>query len=378
MVREGLLRDARRRGRRHRTRRSPRRTASWPVRLHPDQNPGDAAAEERFKEVSAAYDVLGDEAKRKEYDEVRRLGPMAGGFGGRRPRRLLVQRRRHAGRRPRRPARPDVRRGGGRGGRARRRASARNVAPTSTRPAHPRLRRRRHRPHDHAATSRATRSARRASGSGAKPGTHPTVCAVCGGRGVVDDNQGIFSFSSPCRNCQGRGLGHHRSVPHVPRHRRRATPARGQGADPRRRHRRPDDPARRAWRAGSQRWPGRRSAGRDQRAGRTNASADRATTSPSRSRSRSPRRRSAATSTCPTLDGSTVKLRLKPGTPERVAAPRQGQGHHHHVQTRGQQVRRPDRHGRRRRPDRAHRRPTRRRSSSSPQRLRWTRGVTTS
>ena len=42
--------------------------------LHPDANPGDAAAEERFKEVSAAYDVVGDEAKRKEYDEVRKLG----------------------------------------------------------------------------------------------------------------------------------------------------------------------------------------------------------------------------------------------------------------------------------------------------------------
>ena len=50
--------------------------------LHPDANPGDAVAEERFKEVSAAYDVIGDEAKRKEYDEVRTLGPMGGFTGG--------------------------------------------------------------------------------------------------------------------------------------------------------------------------------------------------------------------------------------------------------------------------------------------------------
>ena len=49
---------------------------------HPDTHPGDAAAEERFKEISAAYDVLGDETKRREYDEVRRLGPAAAGFGG--------------------------------------------------------------------------------------------------------------------------------------------------------------------------------------------------------------------------------------------------------------------------------------------------------
>ena len=55
---------------------------------HPDANPGNKEAEEKFKEVSAANDVLGDAAKRKEYDEVRRMvasggySPGPGGFGG--------------------------------------------------------------------------------------------------------------------------------------------------------------------------------------------------------------------------------------------------------------------------------------------------------
>jgi len=46
-------------------------------RLHPDRNPDDARAEERFKEVSAAYDVIGDAERRAQYDEIRRLA--AGG-----------------------------------------------------------------------------------------------------------------------------------------------------------------------------------------------------------------------------------------------------------------------------------------------------------
>ena len=42
-------------------------------------------------------------------------------------------------------------------------------------------------------------------GSGARPGTTPKLCPQCGGRGVIDDNQGLFSFSSPCRRCGGAG-----------------------------------------------------------------------------------------------------------------------------------------------------------------------------
>lgn len=52
------------------------------VKYHPDKNPGDAEAEEKFKEISEAYDILGDKNKREAYDNPDPLGGIFSGFGG--------------------------------------------------------------------------------------------------------------------------------------------------------------------------------------------------------------------------------------------------------------------------------------------------------
>ncbi len=169
--------------------------------FHPDANPGDTKAEERFKEISAAYDVVGDEAKRKEYDDIRRLGPMGGAFRG----------------------------GGGggggggfnfdgvdlgdllggvfgRGGGGGRHSGA--AAPVKGDDLETRL----HLSFDDAVAGVTTSvhltsdaACSTCKGSGSRPGTQPSSCSRCGGRGVLDDNQGLFSFSQPCPQCGGRG-----------------------------------------------------------------------------------------------------------------------------------------------------------------------------
>ena len=171
--------------------------------LHPDANPGNPTAEERFKEVSSAYDVLGDEVKRKEYDEVRKLGPMGnpyaqgnpggpGGFtfngeglgdlfGG-----LFGNR---------------ARRGPGAGGRGAGPQRGEDLVATLTLDFEDAVSGITTSLH---LTSDATCST--CAGNGAAPGTSPRVCGVCRGRGVTDDNQGFFSFSTPCTACSGRGV----------------------------------------------------------------------------------------------------------------------------------------------------------------------------
>jgi len=179
---------------------------------HPDANPG---KEERFKEISAAYDVLSEPAKRKEYDEIRRLGPMAangagfpgGGAGAGQPGGGFNFRTENLG-----DLFGDIlgRFGGGAAGGP---GGARTRTTASTGQRGEDLEAELHLSFTDAlngvtttvnVTSEATCST--CHGSGAAPGTTPIVCSRCGGRGVVSDNQGLFSFSRGCPQCGGRGM----------------------------------------------------------------------------------------------------------------------------------------------------------------------------
>jgi molecular chaperone DnaJ len=181
--------------------------------LHPDKNPGDAKAESRFKEVSEAYDVLSDPAKRKEYDEARSLFG-TGGFGGFGGFGAGGQRRTNANFNV-----SDLFAGGSSGnlndlfdglfganaGRSGGRASAGPM-----------------RGQDAAADISlgfdeavhgvtmplrlsGPASCKTCGGLGSRPGTAPRRCTNCGGSGFVSRNQGAFGFSEPCVECRGTG-----------------------------------------------------------------------------------------------------------------------------------------------------------------------------
>ena len=173
--------------------------------LHPDANPGDKTAEERFKEVGRAYSVLSDPKKRSEYDEARRLvrsggfggfGGFPGGTGGYDNQRVRVE---------------DLGDLGGLGGlfgnlfgggRNQQRAArrGRDVESEVTLGFEEAVR---------GATIplqlRGPAACHTCHGTGAEPGTLPRICPTCQGRGTVTRDQGLFGLSSPCQTCQGRG-----------------------------------------------------------------------------------------------------------------------------------------------------------------------------
>ena len=184
--------------------------------FHPDKNPDNKAAEERFKGVSEAYDVLSDDAKRKEYDEARSLfagggfrsggggfgggGYGGGGFGGQQY---------------------DVNvedmfgddaggfgdflggifnrgRGGGRAPQPRRGQDLESSLTLSFDDALDGV----------TVPLRLSTEAPCSSchGTGARAGTVPRMCPTCDGSGQTSRNAGGFAFAEPCVTCRGRGL----------------------------------------------------------------------------------------------------------------------------------------------------------------------------
>ncbi|MGI8755488.1 MAG: molecular chaperone DnaJ [Acidimicrobiales bacterium] len=181
---------------------------------HPDAKPDDAAAEERFKEISAAYDVIGDAERRKEYDEVRKMGPVGtfgggggpggGGFAGPGGFTFNVDDMGAMG------GIGDVLGnlfgGGGGRGRGSRRAT---TGPQRGGDLEAAL----HLDFVDAVNGITTAlhlvsdaSCHTCSGTGAEPGTTPTTCPTCAGRGIVQDDQGMFATTRPCPTCGGRGV----------------------------------------------------------------------------------------------------------------------------------------------------------------------------
>ncbi len=169
-------------------------------KYHPDRNQGDKQAEERFKEISQAHDVLSDAEKRKAYD--RGTGPFGGftapGGGGFDPGSFTG-------------GFGDIFSNifGGGGGAARGRAGdPRTRAAQRGRDLETEVTLTFDQAVNGAQVPLAvpvSAACPTCAGTGAKPGTTPKVCPVCGGRGVENESQGIFSISVPCSRCHGAG-----------------------------------------------------------------------------------------------------------------------------------------------------------------------------
>ena len=163
--------------------------------LHPDKNPGDPAAEERFKEVQGAYDTLSDPEQRKQFDTFGSGGPRPGagpgGFGNVRFENvdlsdLLGGLGGLFGSRG--PSRPRAERGADLEARIRLSFDEALAGTTARVPVE------------------VETACHVCSGTGAEPGTAPKRCPDCGGAGVTSSNQGMFALSQPCRRCRGNGV----------------------------------------------------------------------------------------------------------------------------------------------------------------------------
>ncbi len=169
------------------------------MKYHPDRNPGDAEAEAKFKECAEAFEVLSDPDKRQRYDRYGHEGLRGAGmhdFSGMNAGDIFSMFEDLFG---------DIglgdifgRGGSARGGNRPRRGYDLETAVAITL-------------NDVLTGAREEVSFTRqdncdtCSGSGCKPGTHPTACSTCGGRGQVAMRQGFFQMVRPCPACQGTG-----------------------------------------------------------------------------------------------------------------------------------------------------------------------------
>ena len=171
------------------------------MEFHPDRNPGDKAAEEKFKKVSRAYEILGDEAKRRLYDQHGEAafdpnmgggprGPAGGGFRGADPRDIFEQMFGGGGF-------GDIFGGGGGGGHDNAGEDLRvDLKVTLEEAAEGVERKIPYRKHV---------ACTKCAGSGAEAGAKKTRCPTCHGHGQVVRSQGFFSMKQTCPSCAGEG-----------------------------------------------------------------------------------------------------------------------------------------------------------------------------
>jgi molecular chaperone DnaJ len=178
-------------------------------KYHPDANPNNKMAEEKFKEISSAYDVLSDSEKRKQYDQLRQMGQR--GFTGFEGSEDIFSRRRGKGRTF---TFEDL---GGFGDLGDLFSSFFDLGETTRRQrwgaqkgadvyAEVEI------PFDLAISGGNTtlefkkeENCPVCGGTGAKPGTKLTTCPECGGTGMISFSQGGFAVNRPCPRCLGRG-----------------------------------------------------------------------------------------------------------------------------------------------------------------------------